>query len=439
MEASKPSQSMAAGIDQDGTDYSYFVKAGLGSKSKQLYLLLDTGAGSSWVMGSDCSDKPCTMHNTFGKDDSSTLTNGGKSFSISYGSGTVNGNLITDTINVAGISLQYTFGQASKTSDDFSHFAFDGILGMSMSQGSSDNFLKALADGKKLDKNIFGIHLNRAADGGNDGEIKFGSANSDKYTGDISYTSVASKDGDWSIQIDDMAYDGKKAGSGGVLSYIDTGTSFIFGPPGLVKKIHGVIPGSASSDGLTYTVPCDSDKSLTFTFSGVDYKLSSKDWIAPKDSSGKCTSNIYGHEVVSGAWLLGDTFLKNVYAVFDRDQKRIGFAVAAGSQGGSSSSSSASSGSSSGSSSSPTQTTVGPTTGTTTTLTTDVPSQPNTSSQSRGPPLGLSGHETGTTGSGSAAAKPTETSKSAAADVSPPQNAKLAAVMFIAALVAMVA
>lgn len=436
MEASQPSQSMAAGIDQDGTDYSYFLKAGLGSKGKQLYMLIDTGAGSSWVMGSGCADSPCSMHTTFGKDDSSTLSDGGKAFSISYGSGTVQGTLVTDTISVAGISLQYTFGQASKTSDDFAHFAFDGILGMSMSQGSSDNFLKTLADSKKLDKNLFGIHLNRAADGSNDGEIKFGSANSDKYTGDISYTSVGSKDGDWAIQIDDMTYDGKKAGSGGVLAYIDTGTSFIFGPPDQTKKIHNVIPGSETSDGKTFTVPCDSNKSLTFTFSGVDYKLSPKDWIAPKDSSGKCTSNIYGHEVVKGSWLLGDTFLKNVYTVFDRDEKRIGFAVAAGSQGGSSSSSSSNSPSGS---SSPTETTVGPTTGTATTLTTGVTTQPDASTQSKRPPLGLSGHETGTTGSGSAATKPTETPKSAASDVSPQQDAKLAVIVFFAGLIALVA
>jgi hypothetical protein len=40
----------------------------------------------------------------------------------------------------------------------------------------------------------------------------------------------------------------------------------------------------------------------------------------------RCISNIYGHEVVQDAWLLGDLFLKNVYTVFDAEEKRIGFA-----------------------------------------------------------------------------------------------------------------
>ncbi|KAG6016839.1 hypothetical protein E4U54_000393 [Claviceps lovelessii] len=422
MDATKPTQSMTAGIDQDGTDYSYFVKAKLGSKKKEVYLLIDTGAGSTWVMGSSCTDKPCTMHNTFGTSDSDTLVDSKKSFSISYGSGTVQGNLATDVVRVGGLSVRYMFGLASKASDDFSHFAFDGILGMSMNKAASDNFLSVLADGHKLDNNIFGVALNRAADGQNNGEIRFGATNPDKYQGDIRYTSVKSNGEDWAIEIEDMAYGGKKAGSGGVLAYIDTGTSFVFGPGDKVKKLHAVIPGSSSADGLTFTVPCDSSDDLTFTFSGVDYRLSPKDWIAPKDSEGKCTSNIYGHEVVEGAWLLGDTFLKNVYTVFDRDQGRIGFAAVAGSPDGNnrpSSSSSDGSGTK--------------TTSTATTLATKVMPQPTGPTQSNGIPLGLSGHETavvGATGAAVASGKPTESSTSAAANVGPSHYVKMAAAVF---------
>ncbi|OAA44268.1 Peptidase A1 [Metarhizium rileyi] len=433
MDATKPTQAMAAGISQDGTDYSYFVKAGLGSKSKQLNLLVDTGAGSSWVMGSGCADAPCSIHNTFGQDDSATFSDRGRSFSVSYGSGKVHGNLVTDTISLAGISLKYTFGQASNASAEFSHFAFDGILGLSMGQGASDNFLKTLKDAKKLDKSLFGIHLNRASDGSNHGEIKFGSTNPDRYTGDISYTSVDSTEGDWAIRMDDMAYDGKNTGAGGVLSYIDTGTSFIFGPPKLIKKIHDMIPGSSSSDGSTFTVPCDSDKSLTFKFSGVDYKVSSKDWVSPKDNSGHCTSNLYGYEVVEGALLLGDTFLKNVYAVFDPDQKRIGFAAAAGSQGGSSSGPNGGGGSSS----SPTAT--GPTAATATTLITGATAQSDSSTQTQRPPPGLSGHETGIARSGGSPAKSTESTTAAASIVNSQQHAKLTVAILLAVLVAVIA
>lgn len=323
MEAEDTGDKLTAGVSQDGTDYSYFVQVQVGSKGTELYMLIDTGAGSSWLMGSDCETDACKIHDTFGSEDSDTLETDTKKFSISYGSGTVQGTLATDTIVVAGMSFEYTFGVAAETSDDFSHFAFDGILGLSMSDGVSDNFLKSMDEADEVEENIFCIALNRAADGTNTGEIRFGSTDPDRFTGDISYTSTANEE-DWAIALDDMAYDGSKAGVGGVSAYIDTGTSFIFGPEDLVKNLHSVIPGSKSSDGQTYSVPCDSEKSLTFTFSGVDYELSPKDWISPVDLEGQCTSNIYGFEVVKKSWLLGDTFLKNVYAVFDKDQKRIG-------------------------------------------------------------------------------------------------------------------
>ncbi|KAF4119433.1 Eukaryotic aspartyl protease [Geosmithia morbida] len=329
MEAEDPDTSKTAGIDQDGTDYSYFIEVRLGSEKKAMYMLIDTGAGSSWVMGTDCSSKACALHSSFGSDDSDTYKDAGQDFSVAYGTGEVKGELFTDTICVTDdICFDYRMGAANDTSDDFEHFAFDGILGLSMDSGSSDNFLDVLSDSGDIDANVFGISLHRATDGDdNDGAITFGGADRTRYKGDITYVDVDPSTTSWVIQLDDVSCDGKGSGAGGVASYIDTGTTFVFGPPDLVKAVHAVVPGAESDDGTSYTVPCDLDMPLTFIFGGTGFDVSPRDWISPKDSDGVCTSNIYGQEAVQGAWLLGDTFLKNVYAVFDADEKRIGFAA----------------------------------------------------------------------------------------------------------------
>lgn len=286
-------------------------------------MLVDTGAGSSWVMSSDCTSEACAKHDTFGPDQSSTLSVSGKDFSVAYGSGKVKGKLATDTIAFAGLTMKYQFGLASTTSDDFKDFAFDGILGLSMGSGASDNFLNTLASSGAVKSPVFGVSLSRAADGGTSGEIKFGGTNSAKYTGDITYNPVASTSGDWAIKLDEMSFDGKKSGAGGKLAYIDTGTTYIFGPASITDKIHNVIDG-AKKEGQYYNVPCDSTTPITVTFSGVDYHIPPKDWVAPKNSDGKCFSNIYAQEVVKDSWLMGATFLKNVYAVFDKEGNRIG-------------------------------------------------------------------------------------------------------------------
>ncbi|CAK7274891.1 hypothetical protein SEPCBS119000_006406 [Sporothrix epigloea] len=334
--AATPAASNAVGIDQDGTDFSYFIQAEFGSAKTPMLMLLDTGAGTTWVMGSDCASSACTMHNSFGPADSKTLQTSDETFSIAYGSGKVAGNLASDTFTVTSdLSLKMSFGIANTTSDDFTQFPFDGILGLSLREGATDNFWKTVKAATILAQNIFGVALWRDADGGpNTGEIIFGATDSTKYTGSIAYTSVdPSADGDWAIAMDDIGYSGVKAGITQRLAYIDTGTTYVFGPAADVATLHAKIPGAVSADGgTTYTVPCSSNQPLSVYFSGITYNISSVDWLSPaSNAGGNCTSNIYGHAVVADAWLLGDLFIKNVYAVFDVDQSRIGFAKRAAS------------------------------------------------------------------------------------------------------------
>lgn len=316
-----PQTSNAVGIDQDGTDYSYFIEADFGSEGKSLYMLVDTGASTTWVMGSGCTSEACTQHNTFGPNDSNTYKDTGENYSVQYGSGEVSGHVVSDSISIAGLEVSMSFGVANVTSDQFSQFPFEGILGLSMTPGTWLTYVK---DAKLINANVFGVSLARNADGTNDGEIAFGAPNKAKFKDDISYTPIQSGNS-WAIPMDDVLYDGKSASVKGRQAYIDTGTTFVFGPPDDVKAFYALVPGSTTTDkGQTYTVPCDSDASVAFSFSGQIWNASAKDFISAPNGDGVCVGNVYGMEFVPGAWLLGDMFLKNVYSVFDLDQKRIG-------------------------------------------------------------------------------------------------------------------
>ncbi|GAP83820.1 putative aspartic-type endopeptidase [Rosellinia necatrix] len=325
VKAQEPNFDNSAGIDQDGTDYSYFAEVELGSEGKKLYMLLDTGASTTWVMGSTCTSKSCLMHNTFGPDDSKTYNDTGKAYAVEYGTGSVRGHVVEDSLALAGLSVTLPFGVANTTSDQFTQFPFDGILGLAT---SSDTWLSAVKNAELIDANVFGISLSRNSDGTNDGEIVFGALNPNKYTGDITYSPVKSNSA-WTILMDNILVSGSSAGFTGRSAYIDTGTSFVFGPPDDVEAMYKLIPGSSSKDGSAYTIPCDTDSKIAFTFSGQSWNVSSKDFISPPNSNGICTGNIYGMEYVPGGWLLGDVFLKNVYSVFDVDNGQIGFAAKA--------------------------------------------------------------------------------------------------------------
>ena len=57
----------------------------------------------------------------------------GKQFQVTYGSGSVVGDIVTDNVNVAGLTLNaHTFGVATTESVDFSSDStpFDGLMGL---------------------------------------------------------------------------------------------------------------------------------------------------------------------------------------------------------------------------------------------------------------------------------------------------------------------
>lgn len=316
------------GINQDGQDYSYFSSIKLGSSGKELWMLIDSGSANTWVFGADCSAEACIRHDTFGKDDSDTLNITSAAWSVSYGTGDVEGIVASDKFAFAGYDVELGFGLASNASDDFTSYPMDGILGLGRASSNklgTPTLMDVMADQKLLKANMFGVHLSRSVDGAADGQITFGAADTSKFTGDLSYTSSISTEGMWEIPAERVGIDGQDVGLIGKTAIIDTGTSYILMPLADAKALHAKLPGS-SNIGESFSLPCDTTLPVQFTFSGVIYNVLSKDYVGKPDKTGKmCASNIIGHQSFGkDTWLLGDVFLKNVYTVFDFDNDRIG-------------------------------------------------------------------------------------------------------------------
>lgn len=341
--SSEPTQANSAAIDEDPLDYSYFASIDFGSKKTPLWMLLDTGSFLSWVPSTSCTSLSCLnpTHSVYGPENSTTYNASSTTFGLAYGTGSVKGVIATDSLTLAGLTVDLSFGSASTTSDDFNNFPFDGILGL----GNLYNYLGYLtfmgvvAQNKLLKSNVFGIDLSRAEDGSNDGEISFGAPDTSKYSGSLSYTPVVEGSSSWTIALDDAGYNGKSAGLTGRSALIDTGTSYVIIPKADAAQLFALVDNATlDADNSTYMVPCDTTTPIQFTFSGVSFDLSSKDWVGPVTDSSKnlCASNIYpldGATNIAGEWLVGDTFLKNVYSVFDCDQNRVGFGAKTGSSG----------------------------------------------------------------------------------------------------------
>ena len=283
-----------------------------------------------WVMGTKCTTKACTTHSTFGESNSKTLKTGQDSFDIGYNTGEVEGTIATDTVAFADLSVQMEFGLASTTSDDFDNYPMDGILGLGRdSTGSgldAPTFMQVLQKNKSLKKNMFGIHLDRHSDGNADGSITFGGTDDSKYSGDIIYVDTTGDVRDWKIPADDIQVDGESVGVSGRNAIIDTGTTYMFIPPEDAQKLYAKIDGAEAADEGVYHVPCDTTTTIALVFGKIAYEISPKDYVGPSVDGGKCYTHIIAQSAVDsdGTWLLGDTFLKNVYSVYDMDNSQIG-------------------------------------------------------------------------------------------------------------------
>jgi cathepsin D len=316
-------------IDEDGQDYSYFSTMKFGSKETPMYMLIDTGSANTWVMGTECKSSSCEVHNLFGPPDSTTLNVTKDPWSLTYGTGTVEGVVASDTVAFANYSVELGFGLATTASDDFDSYPMDGLLGLGRPSSNilgTPTLMEVLASKKELASNIVGIHLQRDADGAKDGQITFGGVDKTKFTGGISYTKALANDGNWEIPVSGCAVNGVSANLTGRTATIDTGTTYILMPPTDAEVLMSLIPG-AVGDGEYYNIPCMSTALIQFTFSGVTYSVGPKDYLGKANGS-SCACLVVGHQAFGpDQWILGDVFLKNVYTIFDYDNERIGFAA----------------------------------------------------------------------------------------------------------------
>ena len=351
--ATQPKQSNSAAVDQDGNDLSYMAVVNLGSTGSQYYMLLDSTGSQSWIYGSDCTLQVCQSHNTFGSANSDSLTTSSSTFNVGYGTGNVSGILGTDNVTLAGLTVPLTFGIVSDASSDLLNYPMDGILSLGQASAGDATFMNSLSQQNLVPSKLWGVRLSRHVHNtnGNDGEIDFGSPNTDLYSGSLAYSTAIADSSFWEIGIDGAGVDGKAADIGSSRTAIlDTGTSYIYMPPSDAQAIHSLISGS-KQDGETFTIPCSTQSIVQISVSNVNYNISYQDIVGDTTDEGTtCGSKIISRETFGpNRWLVGDVFLKNVYTVFDYDQNRVGFGVQATTSSASATSSSTSSSMASGS------------------------------------------------------------------------------------------
>jgi hypothetical protein len=301
-------------------DTEYIGPISIGTPPQDFVVVFDTGSSNLWVPSTTCTDAGCKGKDKYNSAASSTYVKNGKPITIQYGTGSMTGYLAQDTVNVGGANVvNQVFGDATTLANFFAGQPLDGILGLGYPAIAADSVTPVfdnMISQKLVAQPIFGVYLDSSS--GNTGsQISFGSTVSSLYTGSFSYVPV-SQQTYWSVNIQSVQVNNQAvACTSGCKGIIDTGTSVIVGPTAQVNAILSAL--NVKSDCSNY----NSLPNLSVQMANTVFSVPPSIYVLKQGNS--CAALIQG-ELGASMWILGDTFIRAFYTVFDRGNNQVGFA-----------------------------------------------------------------------------------------------------------------
>ncbi|CAG8495295.1 4812_t:CDS:1 [Dentiscutata erythropus] len=313
-------------------DEAYYAEIIIGNQ--KFSCLLDTGSSNLWIPNKNCTSASCQNHNSFESSKSPTFKSEGNPWSILYGSGSASGVTGKDNIKIGQVTAEdQIFGLADLVSDVFLPLESDGNCGMAFDSlntmdSGAPTLVSTLINQNKINP-LFSFHCSHYLDFDDQGTLTLGGVDESKFTGEITYSPVIPGTGFWSIPLIDALVNGEPTLNLARPAIIDTGTTLLMIPPDDAAAIHKQIPGSEyDSQDSIYIIPCNTTAVVSLNFGGVEYNIPPRDLIFSPISGTQCVSSIIPAYILEPLpiWLCGQTFLKNVYSVFDVGNKQVGFA-----------------------------------------------------------------------------------------------------------------
>lgn len=253
---------------------------------------------------------------------------------MQFGTGAVVFSYVADTITLPGSDAsvkQAQFGVATKSED-----LNEGILGLGFGEGVNlkyANFVDQLAAQGVTKTKAFSVALG-AEGSDNGGIIIFGGVDTGKFSGSLASNAIlAPATGDitrYSVQMNSITFksgstsNSYSGSSTGVV--LDTGSSLCELPTAIVDSM--ATDFNAQVQDSLYIVDCSlqtQDGSLDFAFPGVTISVPFSDFIL--QDGNVCILGVQAIEANSGITaLLGDSFLRSAYVVFDQTNNKISMA-----------------------------------------------------------------------------------------------------------------
>ena len=340
-------------------DSEYLCPVTIGTPGKTFTLDFDTGSADLWVSPMLCcllskqtaltikqlwsTELPAattsgTSHTIFDPTQSSTFKNSsGSSWQISYGdSSSASGSVGTDVVNIGGLIIQNQAIELAKTlSTQFQQDSSDGLLGLAWGsintvtptpvQTPVENMISQNDIPKTSE--LFTANLGSVKDANDPdkGEsfYTFGYIDEDALGGQTPYyTPVDNSQGFWMFNSTSAVVAGKTIERSGNTAIADTGTTLALVDDATCKAIYAAIPGGKyDSTQQGYIYPSNTSVAklpvVSFAVGGQQFALQKEDLGFADAGSGMTYGGIQSRGSMTFD-ILGDVFLKSIYAVSRR-------------------------------------------------------------------------------------------------------------------------
>jgi cathepsin D len=321
-------------------------------------VLPDTGSSDLWVSGSNCSN--CREETTKLQVDLSCSANQvGRRVSFGYRDGTfVSGGTFLDAVHLGDLQVQNqtvilvdTMGEAD------THLKVDGILGLAPTSIMSDTFVAELFRAYPDLPRQFSFHLSRYMD--QPSHLLFGDADLPRFSKekDFQYSNSwnAERSNTWVASMSSIGWGGTdvfsaeaSSAAGGLTALVDSGTSLIVLSGSIFDQLLPELNwrlGSCKHNDEQDIVECrcpplndlskmpwltmfiidESGQSFPLSMSPDEYILEAADPKRPGERL--CIPSFSrGQPSDTHPIILGMTFMRSFYTVFDVERMRIGFA-----------------------------------------------------------------------------------------------------------------
>lgn len=252
---------------------------------------------------------------------------------------------MTDTISIGGTTLsdfQFGIGYTSSSAQ--------GILGVGYTANEVqvgraqlspyDNLPAKMKSEGKISSNAYSLWLNDLD--ANTGQILFGGVDTDQFTGELQTLPIQAEGSvyaEFLITMTGVSFNGETVASDQALAVLlDSGSSLTYLPNDMVETIYDRVSAQYdSNEGAAY-IACsmaNSNATLDFTFSSPVISVEMNELVLDLvTASGKRPRFSDGTEAClfgiapagSSSMVLGDTFLRSAYVVYDLENNEISIA-----------------------------------------------------------------------------------------------------------------